>query len=371
MLPSTRLILADDNPAARLLSRPGEAIYNAANGRVEGNNGFQVAMLGDEEREKYLEQVQQLALAQAYKPAHAQIIFEGNAPADIEKNLLLQARLAGDWSPVGRKVAAWLGEPIAIKEPTVAYFRRQSGSNVLVVGQNEEQALGILVSTLFSLAAQHAPATVKFYVLDFSSVDGADADTLPKLAAQLSHPLIYGRRRELPEFIAEIKTEVDRRLADEQTTSSSSTPALYLLLYGLHRARDLRPEEGMGFNSYQFGAASEDAPPPNPAQQFPTILQEGPELGIHSLIWCDTVTNLNRVLDRRSLREFDTRVAFQMGAEDSANFIDTPAASKLGPYRALLVSEEEGRIEKFRPYGLPTEAWVEKTVQWLQAPVRE
>ena len=30
----SRLILADDNPAARLLSRPGEAIYNAASGLV-------------------------------------------------------------------------------------------------------------------------------------------------------------------------------------------------------------------------------------------------------------------------------------------------------------------------------------------------
>jgi len=50
-------------------------------------------------------------------------------------------------------------------------------------------------------------------------------------------------------------------------------------------------------------------------------------------------------------------VVFQMSAEDSANLIDTPAASKLGPYRALFYSEEEGRLEKFRPYGLPSEAW--------------
>jgi hypothetical protein len=39
----SRLILSDDNPAARLLSRPGEAIYNAANGLVEGTTRFNVA----------------------------------------------------------------------------------------------------------------------------------------------------------------------------------------------------------------------------------------------------------------------------------------------------------------------------------------
>ncbi len=47
-----------------------------------------------------------------------------------------------------------------------------------------------------------------------------------------------------------------------------------------------------------------------------------------------------------------------MNAEDSANLIDTPAASKLGAYRALLYSEEEGRLEKFRPYGVPSEEWL-------------
>ena len=42
-----------------------------------------------------------------------------------------------------------------------------------------------------------------------------------------------------------------------------------------------------------------------------------------------------------------------MSANDSSTLIDTPAASKLGENRALYYSEEENRIEKFRPYGLP------------------
>ena len=48
------LILSDENTAARLLTRPGEAIYNDANGLVEGNNLFQVVWLPDERREEYL-----------------------------------------------------------------------------------------------------------------------------------------------------------------------------------------------------------------------------------------------------------------------------------------------------------------------------
>jgi len=40
--------------------------------------------------------------------------------------------------------------------------------------------------------------------------------------------------------------------------------------------------------------------------------------------------------------------------------IDSPLASKLGVHRALFCSEEQGKIEKFRPYGLPPEEWIDR-----------
>ena len=55
-----------------------------------------------------------------------------------------------------------------------------------------------------------------------------------------------------------------------------------------------------------------------------------------------------------------------MSANDSSTLIDTPAASKLGENRALYFSEEENRIEKFRPYGVPEPDWLEG----VQAAVR-
>jgi hypothetical protein len=33
-------------------------------------------------------------------------------------------------------------------------------------------------------------------------------------------------------------------------------------------------------------------------------------------------------------------------------------ASKLGRNRALFASEEQNRLEKFRPYGVPSEEWI-------------
>jgi hypothetical protein len=50
---------------------------------------------------------------------------------------------------------------------------------------------------------------------------------------------------------------------------------------------------------------------------------------------------------------------------DSSNLIDNPLASRLGLHRALFASEDEGRLEKFRPYGLPAGEWLAEVRQQL------
>jgi hypothetical protein len=127
----------------------------------------------------------------------------------------------------------------------------------------------------------------------------------------------------------------------------------------LQRFRDLRKQE----DDFGFSRHEEK---PNVAKQFGTILREGPGVGVHTLVWCDSFNNLNRIFDRQTLREFELRVHFQMSATDSSNLIDTPLASKLGLHRALFHSEEQGRLEKFRPYGLPSETWL----KWVTAQLR-
>jgi hypothetical protein len=52
------------------------------------------------------------------------------------------------------------------------------------------------------------------------------------------------------------------------------------------------------------------------------------------------------------------RVVLQMSEDDSTQLIDTKGASKIGQYRAFFYNEEEGRLEKFRPFALPDEGWL-------------
>jgi hypothetical protein len=156
--------------------------------------------------------------------------------------------------------------------------------------------------------------------------------------------------------VDEVAAEVNARLAKSEETR---WPALYFVVIGLHRARDLRRDEN--YSPYAYG--SEETPrKPMPWEQLATVCRDGPDVGVHTLLWCDTYANLERVLDRREIAEFDMRVALQMGAEDSRRLLDSEAATKLGPHRALFFDEERtGRAEKFRPYGPPT---VEQIAEW-------
>ncbi len=347
----SRLILDDENAAARLLSRPGEAIYNDAGGLLTGNSPFQTAWLADDRRDELLDRVSQKARERRIE-GEPLIVFEGNAPSDIGKNRLLARLLsAPNWPVTSAAPQAWLGEAVAIKDPTSVAFRRQSGSNVLMVGQRDEASLAMMASAMVSLAAQQGPKMARFYILDGSPADSPYAGHLQRVASILPHTTRMVEYREVAEAFNEIVAELHRR---QQGEPSASDASIYLLIYGLQRYRTLRRQE----DEFSFSRSDEDKPP-DPGQQFGELLREGPPVGIHILVWADTPVTLDRTFSRQVMREFDNRVLFQMSAADSSNLIDSPAANRLGLYRALLHSEEMGLLEQFRPYAMLLGDWLD------------
>jgi hypothetical protein len=361
----SQLILGDNNSAARLLTRPGEAIYNDAGGLVEGNSPFQVSWLPDDERDVYLEKVTARMEAAGQNPqakihnVAEPIVFEGNAPSDITKNRKLGRLLVTPPPKTTGAALAYLGEPVAIKDPTAVAFRRQAGSNLIVIGQQDEAAMAMFVSSLLSLAAQHTVNGAQFHLLDGTPADSPLSGRLPALAGILPHGLNVVDYRAVPETISAIADEMKRR----QDGDDASAPEIYVFIYALQRYRALRKSDDTGFS---FGSGDEEKKP-QPDKQFADILREGPQLGIHVIAWCDTPASVERTLDRGMLREFDNRILFQMSANDSANLIDSPTANRLGFHRALAYSEEQGTLEKFRPYGLPGPEWLNEVANQLIA----
>jgi hypothetical protein len=340
------LIMDQDNPAPRLLSRPGEGIYNDAAGALEGNSPFQAVWLSDKTRDGYLAKIRERADENA-EQYPGPIVFEGNAPADVQENIPLRLALQKTAPQIPAQAGVWLGAPNSIKGPTEAVFRRQSGGNLLVVGQSEERTTTILVVALVSLAAQFPKAGARFVVFDSTPPGFPQREFLERIVKSVPHEIVQGGNSNLAEVMTSLAEELKRRAENE-----SAGPEIFVLIQGLQNFKKLRQED-----EFSFSSSSGDAP--TPAAILLNLITEGSARGIHVIVTCDTYNNVSRYLGRKTLSEFEMRVVFQMSASDSASLIDSPNAATLGLNRALFYNDREGSLETFRPYAQPDGGWIE------------
>jgi hypothetical protein len=343
------LIMDQDNPAPRLLSRPGEGIYNDTAGSIEGNSPFQAVWLSDRVREEYFAKIR----TQADKSGRAYpgpIVFEGNAPADVRENLPLLAALKGTEIPSPARI--WLGAPNSIKGPTEAIFRRQSASNLLVVGQSDERVLAILSVALVSLAAQYPKDGVRFFVFHNLSAGFPHQEFFQHVIQTIPQSVVQAGNSNLAEVMGTLSAELKRRQETE-----TAGPDIFVLIHDLQNFKKLRQEDEFNFSSSPAEAS--------PAATLLELINEGPARGIHVILTCDSYGNVNRFLGRKALGEIEMRVLFQMSAGDSASLIDAPDAATLGLHRAVLFNEREGSLETFRPYALPGSDWLEDVAKEL------
>ena len=372
------LILSEENTAARLLSRPGEAIYNDANGLVEGNHPFQVVWLDDSKRETYLGWMQQWAeelagrvlsvecrvpeeepIAQATSRWPSAIVFEGNVPADPLANphwlAAVRSLLSSSGTPhstLSTQRRCWLGEAVALTGPTELQFGPRDGGPLLVIGRDEDAALGVLSTSVLALAGQGTNAA-RFIVLDASLPDSQAAKTWGALAGLIPSLKIVTPR----DSAAALQEVVDEMHARPDACGAP----IFVVAFDIARFRDLRKsdDEFGGFGS--FDKTKTVSPPALLAE----IVKDGPSTGVFPFVWCDGHQTAQRWLGRELLHRFEVRVLFAMNANDSSNLIDNPAAGRLGPNRALLYRGELGTLEKFRPYKPLSSGWLEELRQEL------
>lgn len=354
------LILSEENTAARMLTRPGEAIYNDANGLSAGNHLFQVVWLEDQSRDQYLEQVRQRAVIDQLVPPPA-IVFEGNVPADIGR----LPETNGHLSPSGA-ASVWLGEAVSLRGALSLDFTPAVGFNLLLVGQDEASALGVLTACALSLtkskdALSSPPATER------PGASGKDAEDPTFATIEFEHTIwlfngspndrsiavwneLAAARPAVQAFdIPVLDGKLEELVEEIRRRDGRPGPRIWLCLFDLVRFRKLRKKDD-DFGS--FGGFDKKSAA-SPSEMFAEVLRDGPSVGVHTWVWSDSVNTMSRWLSREMQGHFEQRIAFAMNAADSSQLLDTPAASRLGPNRAWLFRGDRGVLEKFRPFSPP------------------
>ncbi len=373
----SQAVLGEGNIAASQLTQAGQAIVNDGLGERSHNREVQVALLSPAARRAALTTVRALAAGRADPPT---ITFAAHAAARLEANPALLAALAGSAAPHTEAASVWLGEPIAIKASTAALLERYEAANLLVIGGDEEQALGLLVAAILSVASQRTPDQANFLVGDFSrptarhfglfqrlglphavtvlnarQLRSADAPAAPPPDASPDAPpeLPPGRRPSLFAALTPVtlpaagSTPLDRlealiaaRWAQMDAGVVPAGPETWLVLAGLHAWRDLRPVE------FKLAPA---------AEQLLRIAERGPEVGVHTVAWADGFATLEQSFKRAGVAHFDHRAILRVGESDSNQLLGSPVAARLADNRALYRFEgwALGEAEKFKPYPVP------------------
>lgn len=347
------MVLAHDNTAAAQLTRPGEAIYNAAAGAKEGNVFFQVALSNDKDRKSQLESV-------SYEADRRKItsdtrVFEGGRAADIHRCAMLHNLIdTVDRTKLPKVPVLALGEPMSLTDATVMPLKRQAANNLLVICKEEAMAASVVMSSVLSLIGHFGTSgnSIRFNALDLSTADQEsdgnclNSNSLLRALRELLGDCfrVVDRRKGFAALLTELENTVGARTDNPPPDPRTEI----LLIFGLHRSRELAEAQANNYG-YSSSAGGEE---PNLAKQMAAILRDGPDVRVHTLAWCDAYANFKRALDGR-LGEFGVRVCGPLNSADAMALIDTTTDLNLRDKRLVKYDEEKtGVIETFRPYEL-------------------
>lgn len=344
-----QIIFAEDNPAAARLKHPGQAVYNDAGGRIEGNQPMQIGWLPKNKQVEWFGE-----LPHGYRNADPStnrlgrtVVYDGNRAATWNDE---NARLSIEQSQKEiNPDATWCiaGESVAIS-PAVAFpLTRQAGRNVLIVGADDPQATAVLhVVNASVVKSAHASSQVaSIYMVQGAKPTDARALALPNQLKALDCELKVADQRGCDAMLSEVHALLQERMNDE--SGEVALHPVLLNLVQLGRLRSLRKDDDFGMGSFGESELT-------PERQLEEILRDGPSYGVHTLTWVEGYSTLNRWLARSALREIEIRILMQMSGNDSTNLIDSIAASRLGDHVMLLFDEATGQEQKFRPFAVDT-----------------
>lgn len=354
------LVLDGDATPALAQLGAGDLLYNDAGGISYGNRRVRVATLTEDARSRILQGIlKKMEGHPEIEPAPL-MYHNPRMAADLGSNTQFMQRLLAAPSQDAADVfspTVWLGEPPVLADPVATVFARQSANNLLVITQERGQATGLLAAAALGLAPQ--AAAVLFLQLD--RLTGPGTETMGRIARLFPKVVRLVAPDDVPTVLAEQLAAIQTRmsleyaLAAQRQGQPQDDRATFLILYGLQ------------------ALVSEDAGIVGAAEQaldsVMSLLREGPDIGIHSLAWCDRLFSLNSVLGWQALRHFSMRAVGQLVAEDSETLIEASDAERLAPNQMLLFDKRTGRCERFKPYALPAVAWIDDLERRLAARV--
>lgn len=317
------LVMSEDNREVRTLSRIGDGIWNPERGTPDANVRFQGLFIPAADRVKLVKQLTDHARETGL--GGAPVVFDGDEAFPLD-DFRIEAFTADSEKVVHVRV----GEPCALSGPVWTRMPRRPGANLLTVA--DDRTTGALLHCVLAASRGLGPRG-RIHVIDLL---GEPDPLLDVFAAD--DTVTVSRRRALGDVFAEITAEIDARVSLDDYTQ----PPVLLVLRAIKGLRDPDAElhDGRSFNDL-----------------LEAIVENGPEVGIHTLVLADTAAAVDRRLSHRAIREFGLVVAGRMSESDSERLIGTGDASQLRAHQALMWDDAESSLHRLRCYDAAGPDW--------------
>lgn len=334
-------VMGEGNTEGSALTTAGDGLLNLSGGAVEANERFRGAMIDEERRRARVAAMRAKADESGF--TRRPVVFEGNTPipaADVPPS-----RFVGELRGADRRTLRLrFGMPMAITGSADINLRREAGANVLLVARDGGMDTAgfdafslprsVVANMMLSAVAQQTTIELVDFLPGDEGMERVAGPLLTVSAVSLT------RRRQVPTLLGRLSAEVQRRLDEDDVTG----PTTLLVLYGMHRARDFDQD------SLDFEVDLSD--------QLRRILRDGPEVGVHTLMWFETTAAIGRRLPSTAVREVAWRLAGRMSADDSTSLVGVDGAASLREQQVLVTNEDRGVIQRCTSISEPPLDWI-------------
>jgi len=284
------------NDGALKLTKIGNAIINNKNGEKAHNINFQVGMI--EDINPYIETLNKTFAERYPNTKIDRFISDGKNESRIEKNNDLKNNIINNsFKANDRFCDVYIGEPAFIRnEHSRIRIRKQAGSNIIAVGSDIKSAISIIGLVNYQLIRQSSEQS-KFYIIDCFNIDNEYCECFDFAKKYFGSQIFIYNAKKIETVIDEIEAELQNRINKENEGERVGGRVMLSVAY----MQNCRPLKKEGYN-------------PSPAaKKLVRIIKEGPEYGIHILLYSLTYQGVTDILDTGVLNEFENRIALDGG----------------------------------------------------------
>lgn len=333
------------NEGATKLLRPGNAIMNnSQDGDKTNNVRFQAAYLDDKIKlGEYIDKISKLTTKTFGANKFEQFISDGTKAGKITKNTILhKSIISNDFKINDNFCTIFLGEPSFVeKQHTHLIIRKQSKSNLLLLGNDEKTAVNLISITLFQLIKQSSSDS-EIYIFDYFNINNQYKGYYQSLVNQHQNITLVGALDD-ESAINDIHNKMSKRMEDAKNRKPTSG-RIILCFLSFQNAENLKEQNGA------FGK-------PDVTNKLFEILGKGPNEGIHSIIYSLNHSGLMEIFEYNTINNFENKIALY-GSDTDSILKNNTEDSKINS-RGLGILEAQDTTkygaDLFKAYELPQE----------------